>query len=294
MTLFAFLAAFGGGVLGGSLGALPSFIITGVFAAIGMVITMCGGDGSAVVNGVAFGPFLSPAVAFLGGVAAAAYAGKKGLQGGADIATAPNGHGKADVIVVGGVFGVIGWLIQNLAGFLPAAIATDAPGFAVFFGGIIVRLAFGKTGVIGKYDGAGKREFIGTGAAMAQNVVLGLGYGALVSFIAAMNADNAAFLAGFPVMCFGYSAISLIFAQTGFAIPTTHHITLPAAFFAVTGIGMWGPMGAILGVVMGIVASIIGDFAGRTFNSYCDSHIDPPAFTILLLTSVNSLLNTVL
>lgn len=294
MNIFALIASFGGGVLGGALGALPAFIMTGIFAAIGMGITMCGGDGSNVINNIAFGPFLSPAVTFLGGVAAAAYAGKKGKMSGTDLSTAPNGLGDPSVLLVGGVFGVVGWLLQFIAGFLPAAIATDAPGIGVFFGGWIVRLVFGKTGLIGKYTGTGSREFISTGNAMVQNIVLGLGFGMLTSFLAAANADNATFLGALPVLAFGFSATSLIFSQTGFAIPTTHHITLTSALGAVTGVNAFGPAGALLGVVFGIAGSLIGDFLGKTFNSYNDSHIDPPAGTILFLTSVNSLLASIL
>ena len=294
MNIFALIASFGGGLLGGALGALPAFILTGVFAAIGMGITMCGGDGGAVINNIAFGPFLSPAVTFLGGVAAAAYAGKKGKMGGTDILSAPNGLGDPSVLLVGGVFGVIGWVLQWAAGLLPAVVATDAPGVGVFVGGCIARLAFGKTGITGKYTGDGKREFVSSGTAMAQNIVIGLGFGILTSFMVAMNADNAAFLAAFPVLCFGFSATSLIFAQTGFAIPTTHHITLPSAFAAVTGVTAFGPAGALLGVVFGILGSVLGDIIGKTFNSHCDSHIDPPAGTILLLTILNSVLNAVL
>ena len=123
------------------------------------------------------------------------------------------------------------------------------------------------------------------------------GIGVAVSFVAAVlsQTDSWATISGnYAVLCFGFAAITLVFTQTGSAMPGTHHIMLPAGLAAVVGIGVWGPYGAFLGVVFGILGSLLGDFFGNTFNSHCDSHIDPPAFTIFILTSIISVLGAVL
>ena len=43
-------------------------------------------------------------------------------------------------------------------------------------------------------------------------------------------------------------------------------------------------IGLFAGIFFGIFTSLLGDFMEHTFNSYCDSHIDPPALTIFTTT----------
>lgn len=301
MDILALIAAFGGGIIGAYMGALPAFILTGVFALVGTAVSIAGGDGSFIINNMAFGSFVGPHIAFAGGVAAAAYAGRKGkLSSGADIGSPLNGLGAPDVLVVGGIFGVFGYIVATLIGMTPLGPLTDLPGITVTISGIVARLLFGKTGLTGKYTGKGPRTWFSTGTTFVYNVVLGGGIGIAVSFVAAAVANAApeawaATISGnFAVMCFGFAAITLVFTQTGSAMPGTHHIALPSGLAAVVGISAWGPYGAFLGVVFGILGSLLGDFFGNTFNSYCDSHIDPPAFTIFLLTIVVSLIRIAL
>ena len=301
MDILALIAAFGGGIIGAYMGALPAFILTGVFALVGTAVSIAGGDGSFIINNMAFGSFVGPHIAFAGGVAAAAYAGRKGkLSSGADIGSPLNGLGAPDVLVVGGIFGVFGYIVATLIGMTPLGPLTDLPGITVTISGIVARLLFGKTGLTGKYTGKGPRTWFSTGTTFVYNVVLGGGIGIAVSFVAAAVANAApeawaATISGnFAVMCFGFAAITLVFTQTGSAMPGTHHIALPSGLAAVVGISAWGPYGAFLGVVFGILGSLLGDFFGNTFNSHCDSHIDPPAFTIFLLTIVVSLIRIAL
>ena len=301
MDILALIAAFGGGIIGAYMGALPAFILTGVFALVGTAVSIAGGDGSFIINNMAFGSFVGPHIAFAGGVAAAAYAGRKGkLSSGADIGSPLNGLGAPDVLVVGGIFGVFGYIVATLIGMTPLGPLTDLPGITVTISGIVARLLFGKTGLTGKYTGKGPRTWFSTGTTFVYNVVLGGGIGIAVRFVAAAVANAApgawaATISGnFAVMCFGFAAITLVFTQTGSAMPGTHHIALPSGLAAVVGISAWGPYGAFLGVVFGILGSLLGDFFGNTFNSHCDSHIDPPAFTIFLLTIVVSLIRIAL
>ena len=291
MDILALIAAFGGGVVGAYIGAVPAFVMTGFFALVGGVITATGGDGSVAINAIAFGSFLGPHVAFAGGVAAAAYAGKqKKLASGADVVSSLNGLAAPDVLIVGGVFGIIGYIIATLIGMTPLGPLTDLPGITVVISGIIVRFLFGSTGLTGKYEGKEPRVWFSTGTGFVYNVVLGAGVGIAVSFVAATLADNEAALGILPIICFGFSAVTLLFACAGLACPATHHMSLPAGLAAVVGISAWGPTGALLGVVFGILGSLLGDFAGNTFNSHCDSHIDPPATTIFILTIVVNLI----
>lgn len=245
MDILALVAAFGGGVIGAYMGAVPAFVMTGVFALVGGAITASGGDGSVIINSLAFGSFLGPHVAFAGGVAAAAYAGKqKKLESGADVVSSLNGLTAPDVLIVGGVFGVIGYVVAALIGMTPLGPLTDLPGITVVILGIIARYLFGSTGLTGKYTGNGPRVWFSTGKGFLNNVVLGAGVGLAVSFVAATLEDNAAALGILPIICFGFSAVTLLFACAGLACPATHHMSLPAGLAAVVGIGAWGACGS--------------------------------------------------
>lgn len=304
MSIFGIIAAFGGGLVGAYVGAVPAFIMTGVLALVGQLITATGATGDIAVGVMAFSSFIGPNVAFAGGVAAAAYARKTGkLDDGTNLVSALYGLNAPDVLIVGGVFGCIGYILERLVAMAPVIggggiLGTDTPGIIVFTLGCVARLVFGETGITGKYTGKGPRQYITN---VPNEAMMGLGIGIVVSFVAAMIKEgidagtlNEAALGAYPVFCFGFAAITLVFTVAGTGVPGTHHIFLPAAFGAVTGITHFGVWGAFLGVVFGVAGSIIGNFAGNTFNSHCDSHIDPPAFTIFTLTMVNSLLNTIL
>jgi len=297
MDILALVAAFGGGIVGAYIGAVPAFVMTGVFALVGGVATAAGVDGGVAINSIAFGSFLGPHIAFAGGVAAAAYAGKKKIiSSGTDVVSCLNGTGAPDVLLVGGVFGVIGYIIATLIGMTPLGPLTDLPGITVVISAIIARYAFGTTGLTGKYTGSGPRVWFSTGKGFLYNVVLGGGLGIAVSFVAAtlFNAGNEVALGIFPIICFGFSATTLLFACGGLACPATHHIALPSGLAAVVGLHAFGPGGALLGVLFGILGSLGGDLFGNTFNSHCDSHIDPPATTIFILTIVINLIGKAL
>lgn len=282
MDMFSLIAAFGGGIIGAYMGALPAFILTGVIAIVGAAVSMAGGS-DFTIGFVAFGSYLGPHVAFAGGVAAAAFAARrKKLASGTDILSCLNGLADPATLLVGGIFGVIGFLIHYVLGAV-LHLNTDLPGFTVIISALLVRLCIGKTGLIGKFDGKGKREYFTGGNGFVCNVIVGLGIGTATGFVfkALVEAGATGVVTGsFPVLCFGIAALSLIFTQTGFAMPGTHHIALISALAAVVS------GNPIMGPVFGILASIFGDFAGKTFNSYCDTHIDPPAFTIFIFTFI--------
>lgn len=286
MDFMALIAAFGGGIIGAYIGALPAFVMTGVFALIGSLITAAGAADTIGVGILAFGSFVGPHIAFAGGVAAAAYAGrKKKLASGTDICTPLITLKSPDVLLVGGIFGVLGFAISFLIGQIPFLGAnTDLPGITVVISAIIARFAFGNTGLLGKYTGEGPRTWITTGTGLVNNIVHGAGMGLAIGFIAVglWESQNLSALNQLNIIVFGFSAITLVFTECGVAVPATHHITLPSAYMAMLTVPVLGVGGALLAAVVGAVNCVYGDFIANTFNSHCDSHIDPPASTIFL------------
>ena len=294
MSIFALLAAFGGGVFAAAIGALPAFIMTGVFAVVGAVAGMCGAaDASNIlVNYMAFGSFFGPHISFAAGVAAAAYAKKKGLtDNGADIAPALAGLNAPDVLLVGGVFGVIGFLFKELVianlfgGTISPRLITDAPGITVFCSAILVRLVFGgklKTG----------DNVVSKGSAFTKVLVIGIFYSLLIAGVYAAAITNGVPAEGFGglyhVLIFGLAAVGLVFAEMGQPFPGCHHIVIIAAETVVqcynsTG-NMW--MAVIVAIVFGTISAIICDAETNLINSGTDSHIDGPACAIFIMTFV--------
>ena len=268
MTINLIFAAFGGGLLGALIGALPVFIMTGFMVIAGLMVGVGGPD---IVGGVAFGPYLGPHIAFAGGVAAAAFAHRKGkLEAGGDILAPMAQFNDASVLLVGGLFGIVGLVINYLYASV-LALPTDTVAMTVVTSGVIARLVFGKTGLLGKCEDK-TRVFYPTAESLSTLVVIGLGLGLVSSYFAVEY--------NLVVLGFGLSAASLIFAQMGFPVPGTHHISLIAAVAANASGSL------IIGAIFGIIAAVFGDIFDKTFNAYCDSHIDPPAGTIFILTFI--------
>ena len=298
MSILGLIAAFGGGVFAAAIGSVPAFIMTGVFSIVGAVAAMCGAaDASNIlINYFAFGPFFGPHIAFAGGVAASAYARKKGVsENGADIVSALAGLNEPDVLLVGGVFGIIGYLFKELvvvnlfAGTISPRLITDAPGFTVFCSAILVRLVFGgklKTG----------SEYISKGKNLGTALVMSICFSTVVAgvYAAAVNAgvNVEAFGGSYHVLIFGLAAVGLTFAVAGQAFYGCHHIVIIAAEAAVQSYAATNNayMALAMGIVFGTISGLIGEIAAASINSGTDSHIDPPATAIFIMTfAVNAI-----
>lgn len=302
------LAAFGGGIFGAAIGALPAFIFTGIMVIAGEMLAVAGGltanlpglsgaaaeavetGRNAVTGWVAFGPFFGPHVAFAGGVAGAAYAAKKGMLGaGKDILTPLMTYGaRADflpVLLIGGVFGIIGQLIHG--GLAAVGTPTDTIAVGVWVSALIVRVVFspGKTGVLGKFDSsvASGRLALPEDRSIAwlpfmsrmdMLIIIGVGVGIASSFASVMT--------GSAVIGFGIAAFSLIFLETKGPVPVTHHIALPASLAALAMIdgGATMMVAIVVGGVFGILGALVGELHARLFHNWGDTHIDSPAFAI--------------
>lgn len=279
-SLELILAAFGGGVLGALIGALPAFIFTGFVGLIGVAV-LAGGGPATILSDVTFGTLLGPHIAFAGGVAAAAFAGNKKdyLKSGTDILTPLKKTNDLSVILVGGIFGIMGYIINAL--YASVALPTDTIALTVFTSGVIARFAFGHTGLFGKYtlhnEAASatelpKRSILPDAKTMGFVGLYSLGLGLVVSYLVNLTQIN--------VLGFCISAALLIFVQMGFDLPATHHVTLIAGY-AVLATGS-----IFAGAAFAMLAGILCEIVGKTFNSYCDTHIDPPATTIFALSFI--------
>jgi hypothetical protein len=275
-----------------------------------------------ITGSIGFGAVFGPHISFAGGAAAAAYAAKKGyMDTGFDFHEAKNityAQGtKPDVLAVGGVFGILGYFITLISGTVLSA-PWDPIAIAVVLSAFAHRLAFGydiigdaRKGLLnmGPFENEERRVMGDTAADGGEparflvepwlphqykwpNVtMIGFVVGILGGFIALVT--GSAFLA------FGISAATLLFLNLGVAnIPVTHHMALPASTAALAVVGGSAPESlAAAGVapllvagVFGITGALAGEVLQRIFYAHADTHLDPPAFSIVVNTFIIALL----
>jgi hypothetical protein len=308
--VFAIVAALGGGALGASIGALPSFIFTGFLTIAGSVQQITTGETTLFV--AAFGPLFGAHVGFAGGCAAHAYAAKRmdlQSQDGWEYHDAKNilvslGT-KPDVLLVGAVFGAGAQALKMFTDFVTGL--SPAYGFG-HIAWIIVVSAFVHRYVFG-YPVIGDREKIAERVGSSTDdtswlsfdydeaephlpwqfywswvIVLGVLIG-LVSGYVTIITEN-------PWLTFGISAASLVFLEfdAGFrpgtdlaGMPVTHHITLPSAVAALAALQVGGvPYAMLWAVIFGVLGALFRELSERVFYAWGDTHLDPPAVSITI------------
>jgi hypothetical protein len=326
------LAAFAGGAFGAAVGALQAFSLAGLMVIVGelyVLVQQTAGLDSAPVDitgSIAFGVVLGPHVAFGGGAAAVAFAAKQGYLETDfqyhDAKHITRGLGnRPSLLVVGGLFGIVGYLVATASRTL--GVPTDPVALGVVLSAVVHRLAFG-------YDliGASPRRLFdmspfergerdtpdgelaadgGSGRFVVEPwlpyqyewsyvTLLGAVIGILSGYLAYLTAS--AFLA------FGISVVALVFLCAGVThIPVTHHMSLPASTVVIASVGSESqitpggvasalPLGEalLLGAVFGILGALVGEVAQRVFYAHADTHLDPPAASIVVTTVLIGLL----
>lgn len=314
------LVAFAGGAFGAAVGALQAFSVAGLLVIIGelfaLVAQTAGLDTPIdITGGIAFGAVLGPHVAFGGGAAAVAYAAKRGYIE-RDVGYHPAKHitqglgSRPDVLVIGGAFGILGYFVAT--GSRGVGLPTDPVAFGVVLSAFAHRIALG-------YDvlGSAPRGYLdmtsfdgGSDLGVAHEAeretiepwlpyqyqwshvgILGVVVGALGAYVA--------YVTGSPFLAFGISTVALAFLCAGVArIPVTHHMALPASTIVVAMAGSGAhepaaiatalPLGEalLLGGVFGAAGGLVGELAQRFLYAHADTHLDPPAASIVVTSLV--------
>ena len=291
MVLFNILAAFGAGALAASIGAVNAFIMTGILAVVAGVGTCLGVDGG-FTAAIAFGTVMGPHMSFAAGAAATAYAKKKGyIDNGCALGQGLAFLNKADVLVIGGVFGIIAYLVADFVvakifgGLIP--FGTDNPGMTVVISGIIARLAFTDNGVK-----SANPTFLAKGEALTALLVRATALSLMAGGTGvALNAAGYS-LGGYNLILFGLAAVSLIFPGMG----SWHHIGIISAYATMIGVGagLAGFGVVILAVVAGVAAALLCNMENCLINTEVDSHIDGEGFSICLMTIVLNVVAAIL
>jgi hypothetical protein len=328
-----FITALAGGAFGAALGALPAFIFTGfvVFLGEGVAIlqreltgsvdAIPKGDIAAGITGViGFGAITGPHIAFAGGVAATAYAGKKypdmepdgwAYHFGKDILYAFGT--KPDILAVGAIFAALGMLITRFGGAI--GLPTDPIALSVVLTAIIARPVFGYP-LVGRSAGSsildmtpfeneeprvvstGDEEVAADGSGEIPEEHAGRlatepwlphqykwGGVATIGIIGGILAGYIWIKTGSMFLGYGISAMSLLFLNLGVEkIPVTHHITLLGSVGAAVAMPVVGNAAVVVIVagLSGMICGLLGEFTQRIFYSHSGTHVDPPAMAITI------------
>lgn len=302
IDVFGLIGAAAGGFLGATFGALVAFVFTGFAVLIGVAV-LIGSGNSAFLDSIAFGPVFGPHISFAAGVAALAYAYRRGyITSGRDIVTPLVSLARPSVLLVGAAFGVLGYLVQQVILVIPwFGSNTDAVALTVVISALIARLAFGRSGIIGAHSDG--RTGWGRFSPNAEHVWLAYqqktGMAALLGiFVGGLSTwAGVALLQSFPeaggviFLGFGISAVSLLFLAFGVEVPATHHITLVSAVAAnavLLRVPELDPSWVVvIGAFVGGLTALVGEAFSRFWLIRGDTHIDPPASAIWPMTTIS-------
>lgn len=171
------------------------------------------------------------------------------------------------VVLVGGIFGMMGYMLDYL--FAVAwTIPVDHIALTVVSFGIIVRLLFGNTGIPGFLcTDLNKNQF--KGKDFLFHAIWGFGLAGVIGYVSLLTEINS--------IGFALSAFSLIFLYFGLKFPVSHHITMVAGYAALTFGSVWA------GALFGLLAVLLGELIIRIINTQTETHIDMPAIVIASL-----------
>lgn len=270
--LFGLIAATAGGAMGAAIGGNYAFVFTGlmILTAFGVRAATSAEVGNVFFNYVAFGPFFGPHIAFAGGAAAAAYAANKKhykvpaanrtdamlpdvdrpdeeFQTGKDVSEPLARLNRADVLAVGALFGILGYLVQIGISNIPwFGGNVDSIALTVVTSGIVARLAFGGSFLNADKFNKDAQGFMAKiapttdhfwlryqekpSAFIGLGVWFGIAAGGVAIAVATLFEGAHVWANTLP---FAMSAVVILFLILGHRMPVQHHATNIAGLFAV-------------------------------------------------------------
>lgn len=295
--IFECVMALVGGFVGASVSALGSFLIFGLLGTIGFFYLITLGDNTlllAVTGGVLFLPHVS----FVGGAVAIAYARKQGvIECGKDIGRSALSLQRWDVLAVGAVAGLAGYLVNRFLGiFLYEGVDTIA--LTVVLIPLILKYVWSLERT---NDCEGSSHAVPSPFRFFERLQKPLGKVALsvaMGVIAALlvvifhSAEETTHYS--EMLLFFLAAASLYLLFMKYSIPATHHLAAASGAVLTSWLSENGmptePLFLLIlfgwSTTFSLLAMSAADFLKRLFFDEGDIHVDPPAMGIVVTTLV--------
>ena len=263
-TLLAFLL----GIVGAIIGGTQTFIMTGV---VGLFIyaLQAAGVASEFMSETLLNTVFLPAIIFNAATVSTAFAHKRGYDiAGADVTHSLLFTHDPLVMLMAGFGGLAGYLVFSFARAI--GLPADQGSFSVILLGVATRLRVGAGRWVNPEATAYyRREGLRYWAFQLVNGVAVCG----VTAIVLSHVTPAFYSIGFSIS----AALLLLqsYDREGLTYPTTHHETLTVGYaMAATGGNV------VASMCFGLLANVIYLLFARYCNENCDTHIDPPAVAI--------------
>ena len=262
------------GIFGAIIGGTQTFIMTGV-AGLFIYALQAAGVASVFMTDTLLNTVFLPAIIFNAATVSTAFAARRGYDiNGWDITHSLLFTHDPAVMLMAGVGGLVGYLVFTFARAI--GLPADQGSFSVIVVGVATRALLGHGHWVNEqatayYREAGGRYWL----FQLVNATAVCGTTAIVL----SHVEPAFYSVGFSI------SASLLLLQTydpdRRTYPTTHHETLCVGYaMAATGGNV------VASVLFGMLANLVYLLFARYCNERCDTHIDPPAVAIELVSLI--------
>lgn len=268
------LLAFFLGIVGAIFGGTQVFIVTG-FAGLFIYALKAAGVESAFLTDTLLNTVFLPAVIFNAASVSTAFAARKGYDvEGWDVTHSLLFTHDPVVMLTAGLGGLAGYLVFAVA--VTLGVPADQGSCSVIIIGVLTRLLLGNGHWVNPEATAYyQREGVNYWIFQLINATAICGVTAMVL----SQVDSAYYTIGFSIS----AALILLstFDVQHKTYPTTHHETLVVGYaMAATGGNV------VLATIFGMIANLIYLLFARYCNENCDTHIDPPAVAIAIMSFI--------
>lgn len=265
LIVFAFLS----GILGAMIGGTASFVVTGMVGVFTILLSSLQVDIS-LINDQVLNFLFMPCICFNGAAAAMAFAAnvRHHPMNGADGNRSLYFTGDPWVLLIGGLFGVVGYLFYSI--FVYFNLPLDIGALVVTTVNILIRFLFGTKKYIHHLEHPlFSRRYLSFW-------IFQIIFAGAVGLVAAYFVG----ITKIASLGFSISAVTLIFAFSNPEFPATHHITL------VAGYAMMVTNSYLISMIFAILSQVIFIAFTNYFNTDLDSHVDGPAVAIASLSLI--------
>lgn len=289
--------AFLGGCLGAAISGLGGFVLLGFLGVLGFLYLILG-QGDVWIAAVTGSLLLRPSVCFLGGCVAAAYARRRGLiQCGKDIGRSFISYRRYDILAVGGVAGLAGYLLNRAIDTVGSG-RFDTIALTVFAIPLVLkyswRLTVSSDCEASSHAVPSPYRFFEKFSRPKGKVLVALIVGLCTSLLTVALYLQPQTKAYAGLLGFFASAVLLFPLFMKIPVPATHHFSGPAGAAVVVwlsahdsvSVGTALAIVALWGVAAAQVAVVAAEVMERLFFTEGDIHVDPPAMAIFASTGI--------